>query len=129
LHPTTVQENQDKMCQSIRLHFARPFRNALNVTATLATLALFGLTGCGRTTETPTTAPPADTKAPATSDAPKPSGGDFKVALVTSGPTSDNGWNAGAKKALDAVQKELGLSAAQVAMYENATAPGDQEKN
>src|SRR5581483_10959463 len=38
------------------------------------------------------------------------SGGNFRVALVMSGPTSDNGWNAGAYNALLAVRKELNLS-------------------
>lgn len=52
-------------------------------------------------------------------------GGAFKVALVTSGPVSDAGWNAGAYKSLQSIKTELG------AEIQNATAPsaGQQEES
>ena len=92
--------------------------------ASLAFSALMLLTGCGRTS-TPVAAPPStDTKPVA--DAPK---SDFKVALVMSGQTSDNGWNAGAFKALKAIRDELKLSDADSPYVENASSAGEQEKN
>ncbi len=42
------------------------------------------------------------------SDRPKPSSSGFKVALVTTGPVSDQGWNAGAYRGLQAVRDSLG---------------------
>ncbi|HEV2472762.1 MAG TPA: BMP family protein, partial [Chthonomonadales bacterium] len=46
-----------------------------------------------------------------------------------SGPTSDNGWNAGAYRAVLAVRKSLGLTPEQSPDIENATTPGEQEEN
>jgi len=54
---------------------------------------------------------------------------DFKVALVMSGPASDNGWNAGALKGLEAVKKELNLSEANVAHEESRTTTGQQDES
>ena len=80
------------------------------------------LSACGRPTPPPTVVsntPPAPS-APIS---------DFKVALVMSGPISDNGWNAGAYKALKAVRDELKLSDADSPYVDNATSSSDQEKN
>ena len=91
----------------------------------LATAACVGLAlaGCGRPASdaNPPTGKPGDTVAPPT--------GSFKVALVMSGSTSDNGWNAGAFKAFQAVKSNLGLSNEEVASIDKQTAPGDQEKS
>lgn len=62
-----------------------------------AVLPLFA--GCGRTSE-----PTADTKA----TTPNANGPNFKVALVTPDSISDNGWNAGAYKALQDVKAATG---------------------
>ena len=63
-----------------------------------AALALLTLSACGRT------------------EPPKPSGpgGAMKVALLTPGPISDAGWNAGAYEGLKAIEKELGASVSHV---------------
>ncbi|MDL2718503.1 MAG: BMP family ABC transporter substrate-binding protein, partial [Acidobacteriota bacterium] len=42
----------------------------------------------------------------------KPAG--FRVALLTPGPISDAGWNAGAYEGLKAIEKELGASVSHV---------------
>ena len=107
-------------------HFAQtPFFRPL----TLATVAV-ALAGCGRST---TTYNPGSTT-PAVSDAKSAAGtgsadGDFKVALVTSGPTSDNGWNAGAYKALQAVKQALKLSDANAANVESQTSGSQQNES
>lgn len=46
--------------------------------------------------------------------APKPEPGVFKVGLLTPGPISDAGWNAGAYEGLKAIEKELGAKVAHV---------------
>lgn len=53
----------------------------------------------------------------------------FKVALVMSGPASDNGWNASALKGLNAVQKELNLPDTDVAHEESRTTDGQREES
>jgi basic membrane lipoprotein Med (substrate-binding protein (PBP1-ABC) superfamily) len=112
------------MCLQNRLHCERFARRTLF--AALAALLIFGMTGCGRTSETPT--PPTATGSSAP-PAPGADSGGFKVALVMSGPTSDNGWNAGAYKALQAIRKELNLSDADSPYADNAKSPGEQEEN
>lgn len=47
-------------------------------------------------------------------DEPVSSGNAFKVALLTPGPISDAGWNAGAYEGLQAIQKELGAKVSHV---------------
>lgn len=44
----------------------------------------------------------------------RPAIGEFKVALLTPGPISDAGWNAGAYEGLKAVEKELGAKVSHV---------------
>lgn len=53
----------------------------------------------------------------------------FRVALVLSGLSSDNGWNAGAFNGLQEIAKELNLSKDDYAYVDNQTAAGDQEKS
>jgi basic membrane protein A len=85
------------------------------------------LGGCGR--------PEADNAASGGSRPAKPANtatapaGDFKVALVMSGSTSDGGWNAGAYKAFQAVKSGLSLSDDNASYIEKQTAAGDQEKS
>lgn len=90
-----------------------------NPARTIALLAL-GLSlsapGCGRATPS----------APAPSEhAGTPASGTFKVALITSGPTNDNGWNAGAYQGLQDIKEQLGATVANV----EAKSPGEQEEN
>ena len=92
------------------------------------------LTACGRS------APSGEGGSAASPDkgaatSPSPSAGigngadSFKIALVTSGPTSDNGWNAGAYKALQAVKQDLKLSDSDAAIAENQTSPSQQDES
>jgi len=71
----------------------------------LAVIALALLTGCGRSNTTNAPAPP---EAPATTA----SGGLFKVALLTTGPVDDGGWNESAYNGLLRIQKDRGASIA-----------------
>ncbi len=73
------------------------------------------LAGCGRNAETPAapTMPPA---------AALPT---LKVALITTGPVSDNGWNAGAYTALQKVKTETGAETQNI----EAKTTGAQEEN
>lgn len=87
-------------------------------------LLMIGILGCGRNNPSSDPTPAANTPKSASSDT-----GAFKVALVMSGPTSDNGWNAGAKKALDAVQKELNLPASDVQSVESQTSASQQDES
>ncbi len=110
--------------------------NAMPPLALLCTLALaIVVPGCGRSSEENT-----NTTSNTTSNATKvrtphkiATGpvevANFKVALVTSGPTSDNGWNAGALKALDEVKKEMNLSESNVAHEENRTTDGQRDES
>lgn len=93
------------------------------VTLLLAASAVI-LAGCGRTSET--------TQTPMQSSMPpggKPAASAFRVALVMSGPTTDNGWNAGAFRSLQAIRKELNVSEADSPYVENAKSPGEQEEH
>lgn len=119
----------------------RPNSNSARMGSVTPSFALFctlalslAVPGCGRSGEQNTT-PPTPTKA-GTSDATGNTTGnaptnapDFKVALVMSGPASDNGWNASALKALDEVKKELNLSEANVAHEENRTTDGLRDES
>ena len=78
----------------------------------LSALSLIPLTGCGG---------PLEAKSEDKSE--------FKVALVATGPTSDNGWNAGGLKGLEAVKKDLGLKDEQAASVDNQASASDQEKS
>ncbi len=102
------------------MRFSNPLPLAL---LSVSALSLALLTGCGRTDTSPTT--PGSAPPPAAGVA----GGSFKVALVMSGPTSDNGWNNGALKAFEAVKSNLHLSSDDASYVEKQTAPGDQEKS
>lgn len=90
--------------------------------------AVLVLAGCGRKDEA--TAPPAPVvSSPPAGAAPAPPSGDFKVALVMSGPKSDNGWNSSAAKALDAVKTELALPDDNVKSVDNQTDATNQAKS
>gem|GEM_PF-122196 len=110
--------------QSARSAYQCSISTSLVCAAALLSLAI---AGCSSKSEE------AGTKSPATSgqqaETPAPSTDNFRVALVMSGPKSDNGWNSSAAKALDAVQKELGLSADAVKSVDNQTDPTSQEKS
>ncbi|MDE2126358.1 MAG: BMP family protein [Armatimonadetes bacterium] len=86
----------------------------LFLTFTLSAVA-FAATGCGRQ---PASAIGGGKAGAGTSSA-------FRVALITSGPTSDNGWNAGAYAGLQLLKSKLG---AQVENVEAPT-PGAQQEN
>lgn len=113
----------------MRLQF-HPVRTLILASA----LAGVAFAGCGRPEEpapTPST-PSTTTPNAAENSAPKPftpTPGDFKIALVMSGPTSDNGWNAGALKAFDAVKAGLSLADANASYIDKQSASGDQEKS
>lgn len=62
--------------------------------------------------------------APSCTQGPETSGNTFKVGLLTPGPVSDGGWNAGAYEALQAIKTELG---AEVSTQQVAT-PADFEQ-
>jgi basic membrane protein A len=104
------------VCHTNRLSFTRK-----TLSVALTALAVVGF-GCGRTTETSSSTTTATTQPKP--EAPAPTA-DFKVALVTSGPVSDNGWNAGAYKALQAVKAETGAEVENV----EAKTPGDREES
>jgi basic membrane lipoprotein Med (substrate-binding protein (PBP1-ABC) superfamily) len=97
----------------------------------LLAIAITGVSviGCGRSTPSDSGSASTSTQAAGQSGTAAPSASDFKVALVMSGPTTDNGWNAGALKALKDVQKELNLTDAQISYKENAKSPSDQNEN
>jgi basic membrane lipoprotein Med (substrate-binding protein (PBP1-ABC) superfamily) len=102
----------------MRSHFAA---------AIIAAAALL-LVGCGRKEDAPTSTVGAAPTSNAPSPTPAPSG-DFKVALVMSGPKSDNGWNSGASKALELVKSELQLSDDAVKSVDNQTDASNQAKS
>ncbi len=87
----------------------------------LALSGLVLLNGCGRqeNTATPTGSTGTDTGATA-----KPTGNTLKVALITPGSVSDNGWNANAYDGLEAVKKEVGAETQNV----EAKTDVDQDK-
>ncbi len=94
----------------------RILNSAIFTAVTMFTLSIIG---CGRNT------PPAEAPTKEiVKVAPAPAA-DFKVALVTPGPISDNGWNAGAYKGLQDIKTETGAEIANV----EAKTPGDQESN
>lgn len=82
-------------------------------------LIAFAFVGCGGNSE--------DKKADTGKKAEAPAGdaSGFKVALVTAGPVSDHGWNAGAYKALQTIQSELHADIQNV----QASDAGAQEEN
>lgn len=101
--------------------------------AAIAAAAAFVLTGCGRPeSPTPTATPSSPTASNTNAKGPTaftPPPGEFKVALVMSGPTTDNGWNAGALKAFDAVKTALNLTSDTAAYVDKQKATPDQEKS
>jgi basic membrane lipoprotein Med (substrate-binding protein (PBP1-ABC) superfamily) len=87
------------------------------------------IVGCGQSKPedaAPTTTPPAKDAAvtPPSTGVPAPTG-TLKVALVTPGAVSDNGWNAGAYKGLQAVKTQLGADVENV----EANSPSKREEN
>lgn len=76
----------------------------------IALLACFAVSGCGKQTETTPAAPPTGAASAAkTSYAwPAPPPGPFKVALLTTGPVNDDGWNQLAYSGVQQVGQELG---------------------
>jgi basic membrane protein A len=106
------------------LRFCRP---SLALAATVFSLAI---AGCGRSTSTPDTGSAPSAAPDAKSSAGTGSGaGNFKVALVMSGPTSDNSWNAGAYKALQSVKQALKLSDADAASVDSQTSDSQQNES
>jgi basic membrane lipoprotein Med (substrate-binding protein (PBP1-ABC) superfamily) len=110
------------------------FTGKILLASLISLMALLAL-GCGRSSEE-TTAPPAAPPTGTTATTPgtpatTPGGpaGAFKVALVMSGKTTDNGWNTGAFNALKALRKEFGLSDADSPYVDNQTTPGQEEEN
>lgn len=85
-----------------------PSRLGLPLTAACLLLAF----GCGHSQTSTTTT----TTAPSSGTAPPVAGGGFKVALLTTGPVTDGGWNQSAYEGLQRIQKDLG---AQVDKQEN----------
>ena len=53
-----------------------------------------------------------NTPAPATQTAPAAAAGDYKVALLTTGPVTDKGWNQSAYEGLQQIAKDLGAKTA-----------------
>lgn len=89
----------------------------------LPVLAVLGVAvgmGCG----------PSESK-PSGGDSGKaaPAGGGFKVALVTTGPRTDGGWNAGAFKGLEEVKSALSLADSDIASVDNQKSAGEQEES
>jgi basic membrane protein A len=101
--------------RSIRLVIRSPFVRIL-----VGLLAIGQVAGCGPANNPPPSAGAAKGV---------PSAAGFKVALVTTGPRTDGGWNAGAFKGLDEVKTELGLSDAEVASVDNQKSAGEQEES
>jgi basic membrane protein A len=83
-------------------------------------VVLAGAAGCA-----PQTSPGAPPAAPGAGTP----GAGMKVALVTTGPRTDGGWNAGAFKGLEDVKRELGLSDSEVASVDNQKSAGEQEES
>src|SRR3569833_810127 len=75
-----------------------------------ASLAFLMVAVCGKklASQTTTTTPAPTASTPATSSAPADSG--FKVALLTTGPVTDGGWNQSAYNGLLKIQKDLGAT-------------------
>lgn len=108
-----------------RLRPTRPSPKTSFVLGLLLCLFTLSLTGCGRSNDTGQ----AQSSLPGKATAAASGSADFKVALVMSGPISDNGWNAGAYKALQEVKKQLNLGDDQVSFKENAKSDSDQNEN
>ena len=103
------------MPNTIRPRAASPDRKR-RAAPLLACAALALLAGCGRN---------SDTSADAKSAAPIAALPNIKVALITTGPVSDNGWNAGAYTALQKVKTETGAETQNI----EAKTPGEQQEN
>jgi len=97
-------------------------RDTRHRTGLLALTGLLLLSGCGRQ-ESATTMPANNTSAGTPSE-PKPIEGTLKVALLTPGSVSDNGWNANAYDGLMAVKAELGAETQNV----ESNTPINQDK-
>ncbi|HEX5323734.1 MAG TPA: BMP family protein [Capsulimonadaceae bacterium] len=78
----------------------RPFRL---IAPAVALSCLFALAGCSQTSTT--TSSPAPSASSTTRPAPA---GSFKVALLTTGPVTDHGWNEAAYDGLKKIQSDLG---------------------
>lgn len=108
---------------------------ALTHGAALAVMLMsLTLVGCGRSSQEETSlsngkqAPASSTNIPVEAGK-EIASSDFKVALITSGPTSDNGWNADAYKAFQSVKKEMNLSGENAASEENRKSSSLQDES
>src|SRR4051812_16798047 len=72
------------------------------IPAILVSLAV--LSGCGTKAGDKTGSPPPAASTPLASD------GGFKVALLTTGPVTDGGWNQSAWEGVQKIQKDLGAT-------------------
>ena len=106
-------------------------RFSLSRIACFALGAIGALNMIGCSPENNTESKPPTTSGTVATSAGTPTTGNskFKIALVMTGARSDNGWNAGGVKALEAVQKELNLSPDDVKSVDNQTSPEDREKS
>ncbi len=104
-----------------RPHFTLNTIKPLFAAFALTSLGALALSGCGQSKESPAT----DTATSGNNEnrSTPPAGAPFKVALVTPGPVSDNGWNSGAYKGLQDIKSELGAEVENV----EAKTPSDQK--
>lgn len=108
----------------MRTRFARP--SVQTLFRTLPLFALGGLfigAGLGCAPETKAPSGGGDTA----NGGAKTAG--FKVALVTTGPRTDGGWNAGAFKGLQEVKGALALSDTDIASVDNQKSAGEQQES
>jgi basic membrane protein A len=115
------------MRHTARPHFAlrgnRPWKQIATAFA-FAGVSVLAFAGCGQSKDD-STSTPAPAATPDAKPAPPATGGSFKVALITPGPVSDNGWNAGAYQGLQDLKTQLGVDVENV----EAKTPGAQEEN
>lgn len=114
------------MCHTRRPH---ALHHTVSLSLALAAFAPLLLAGCGRpeSTENTSQTAPSSTNATVGTSGSEGAGKpieNLKVALVTSGPISDNGWNAGAYKGLQEVKAATG---AEVQNVEAPKAPEQKE--
>lgn len=109
----------------------RPAHAAANYTDLICSMTRMLALGVGALGLVAGCAPQPAAPAPPTSGAAAPPAatGGFKIALVTTGPRTDGGWNAGAFQGLDEVKKELGLADADVKSVDNQKDAGQQEES
>ncbi|MBX7219710.1 MAG: BMP family protein [Blastocatellia bacterium] len=106
-----VSFHLQKLAQSVfRCHLR-------TVQPALTAIALMCLIACGGT---PPAAPPSPTDS-----ASKPGQGDFRVALLSPGPISDNGWNAAGYEGLQYIE---GVVGAKISQQQVKSSPADREQ-